>query len=196
MYNDKLLRTNLFQMNFPEDDRSHRHAISSIWAFDKLRPATKKLLQVLTFLDPDCVPESLLEEAAHSIEGLPSSLSQARKELLQVSLARRNSEINSLRVHRLIQDTIMSQMSTIDMVEVFWSVVDFLQSKWPTGFAVPTMKGVQSKPPSFHRVDRWSLCQSLYPHVHKLEDIYANVGPQEFGEPRFTLALLLADAAQ
>lgn len=54
---------------------SYRHTLANVWkfAFDRLSEAAILLLDILSFLDPDAIPQVLFDED-ESMQGLPSIL--------------------------------------------------------------------------------------------------------------------------
>ena len=54
---------------------SYRHTLANVWkfAFDRLSEAAILLLDILSFLDPDAIPQELFDED-ESMQGLPSIL--------------------------------------------------------------------------------------------------------------------------
>ncbi|KAM3483494.1 hypothetical protein MY8738_003037 [Beauveria namnaoensis] len=56
-------RTILYETKFDSSLVTYRHSLSSVWAFEKLKPQTRKLLELISFLDPDIIGEDLLMSA-------------------------------------------------------------------------------------------------------------------------------------
>lgn len=135
--------------------------LSTAWAIDSLRHG-KVLLEVLAFLDPDCVPEEFLKVySATSLENYPtSSLAylKARKELLQTSLISRDSSEKNVTVHRMIQDVARSGMNERHYRDVFISALEIVSYAWP--FEAFGWR---------HGVTRWWKCEKVFPHVLRLK---------------------------
>jgi NB-ARC domain len=79
----------------------------TVWALESLSETTMGLLQILSLLDPDRIPERILTEGCPtlSISGCPKSLGEyiiARAELLQTSLIHQNQDLKQLSLHRLL----------------------------------------------------------------------------------------------
>lgn len=115
--------------------RRYNQTLSTVWALDDLKEG-RALLEVISFLDPDSIPETLLEKnpACADWERYPQTTGQyskARAELLSRSLIYRNRDKKTLRVHRLIQDTMRTQMTDETFNEVYSRVVDMLRARWP-----------------------------------------------------------------
>ncbi|XWW92674.1 hypothetical protein V2A60_000599 [Cordyceps javanica] len=115
--------------------RRYNQTLSTVWALNDLKEG-RALLEVISFLDPDSIPESLLEKnpACADWERYPQTsgqYSKARAELISRSLIYRNRDKKTLRVHRLIQDTMRTQMTNETFNEVYSRVIDMLRTRWP-----------------------------------------------------------------
>jgi GTPase SAR1 family protein len=118
--------------------RRYNQTLGTVWALDDLKEG-RALLEVISFLDPDSIPESLLEKnpACVDWDRYPKTsleYSKARAELLSRSLIYRNRDKKTLRVHRLIQDTVRTQMDDATFNEVYSRVLDMLGARWPRVF--------------------------------------------------------------
>ncbi|KAM3452599.1 hypothetical protein NHJ6243_009325 [Beauveria neobassiana] len=56
-----------YETKFDSNLVTYRHSLSSVWAFEKLKPQTRKLLELISFLDPDIIGEDLLMSAFASL---------------------------------------------------------------------------------------------------------------------------------
>lgn len=102
--------------------RRYTQNLGTVWAQDDLKDG-RALLKVIAFLDPDSIPELLLEKNPVCVgwNRLPRTLldySKARAEILSRSLIYRNRDKKTLRVHRLRQDTVRTQMDDATFNEV------------------------------------------------------------------------------
>jgi hypothetical protein len=118
--------------------RRYNQTLGTVWALDDLKEG-RALLQVISFLDPDSIPESLLEKnpACDDWDRYPRTsleYSKARAELLSRSLIYRNRDKKTLRVHRMIQDTVRAQMDDATFNEVYSRTLDMLSARWPRVF--------------------------------------------------------------
>lgn len=118
--------------------RRYNQTLGTVWALDDLKEG-RALLEVISFLDPDSIPESLLEKnpACKGWDRYPQTAleySKARAELLSRSLIYRNRDKKTLRVHRLIQDTVRAQMDDATFNEVYSRTLDMLGARWPRVF--------------------------------------------------------------
>jgi hypothetical protein len=92
----------------------------------------------------------------------------ARTDLLQSSLIQRNKEKQSISVHRIVQDTILSTMEDEKKREMFEQVVRILWADWPSAMPTPSKTPELPKPKSTgnrQHVGRWPVCAAIYPHV-------------------------------
>ncbi|KAL0937493.1 tetratricopeptide repeat domain-containing protein [Colletotrichum truncatum] len=141
--------------------RRYNQTLGTVWALDDLKEG-KALLEVISFLDPDKIPESLLEKnpACTDWYRYPKTAleySKARAELLSRSLIYRNRDKKTLRVHRLVQDTVRTEMDDATYNEVYSRVLDMLGARWPRVF-----KG-------FGNVQTdWQKNAELWPHTLSL----------------------------
>lgn len=122
------------------------------------------MLDIISLLDPDEVPECILDGLLqNSVGDAPATLTldelqSARGELLSRSLIERNINVKKLWIHRVLQDTVRSRMSPLRKQEMGIITVALLAISWPK---VPLDKK--------RKIDRWDLCQALYPHILNFE---------------------------
>ncbi|KAL9042200.1 MAG: hypothetical protein Q9214_003856, partial [Letrouitia sp. 1 TL-2023] len=157
-YNEEECRKEMFQLNLGHQNRrfGYEHTLASVWALDSLKRG-RSLLEVLSFLDPDGIPEALLTTHPEiiSLETFPKSLFSyhtARTELLQYSLISRIAE--TIQVHRLIQDVTRMKLDQPEMTAVFSAAVSLVTSVWP--FEAFGWR---------HGVARWRECEKIFPQV-------------------------------
>lgn len=112
--------------------------ISSVFevALTNLHPDSLKLLQILSFWDPDSISESLFERrhAAHAADAVFGSTAiycKARRDLLQHSLIGRRRDLKQIFVHRLIQDVVRMRMQNEELANAFRLALNFLERAWP-----------------------------------------------------------------
>lgn len=143
---------------------TYRHTLATVWNLEKLEHGTS-LLDVLSFLDPDGADETILKKGASQValddypKG-PGSFQKARLELINSSLVSRDQD--ELIVHRVIQDAARSKMSTHRLQLVFEATVHLVLSVWPV-----------AKLYERHQVQRWSQCETIFPHVLCLRRLYS-----------------------
>jgi hypothetical protein len=110
--------------------------LSTVWSFEYLRPDSKALLGVLSFLEPDHISESLLRPNVSTYPDAAFLLKttmylEARMELTKSSLITWNRETSELSIHRVVQDIARSKMSTTEASEMFGISVTLLRASWP-----------------------------------------------------------------
>ncbi|KAF2230784.1 hypothetical protein EV356DRAFT_324935 [Viridothelium virens] len=162
--------------------------VASVWAFDSLGKGARILLNVLSMLDPDRIPERLFDRAV--VEGDPIDIAElkrdyrtARNELLTRSLVTRNRKDKSLFIHRLVQDVTRVRVSNSELRKIFFDAVRLVSGEWP--FALFRWR---------HSVDRWSACEELLSHVERLKDLFPEITPSVDSFEDYQFARLLVDA--
>ncbi|GAB7348200.1 hypothetical protein MBLNU459_g6204t1 [Dothideomycetes sp. NU459] len=174
------------EMGAPQDVSNNR--LASVWAFEDLKHG-RQLLNNLSMLDPDGIPERLLmsRPKAHGFNpqlGTHILYQQAKIELLQSSLIFEHRGSRKLSLHRLVQDVARMQMTVQQYCSTFYECVHILSSAWPY------------EPFGWrHGVERWSACEELFPHIERLLDLADSVADVDNGIDRpYEFARLLTDA--
>ncbi len=120
----------------PGDAYLSRNLIT-VWALDRLTPPTRALLQIMSLLDPDVIPENLLCQEDPNVEltAYPKDLGEyfdARAELLQSSLIRQAGDGGgSLSLHRLVQDSTRASMQNDTTVLAYRTALRLTSNVWP-----------------------------------------------------------------
>lgn len=172
-------------------DKDYEHNLLSVWGLEKLQYGAG-LLDVLAFLDPDGIPENVLQDNAVSLEmeGYPqshASYAQARTELHDSSLIDRDRSAKKLVIHRLIQDTVRASMSKARYNQVFVSALQLISGVWPYEEEFGFIKDETS---------RWRMCNKLYPHVMFLMKLSGELDPPtRFTRPHVQPPKLVLEAA-
>lgn len=169
-----------------------RGSVASIWAFDDLKPETKYVLEILTFLDPDCIQELLFLEPLARLVLLPGfpktkyAFLAARGELMESSLIRRNDDTGDWWIHRVLQDAVRVRVShnLEDFVSRFQTAVLAVLAVWPV-----------ATPDRLHAIQNWQMCKDIYPHVLFLRDIYSKYSSLQQAQGMTDFAMLLNKAA-
>jgi hypothetical protein len=167
-YQKESVHAELFNLKVgPSKARAgYEHTIASVWALDHLEEGSQALLQAMSLLDPDSIPEYILEEnpAACTWPGYPSTTAEylnARTELIQRSLIIRQKD-KTLNIHRLIQDAVRARMTDDEFSNVFSSMLSFVSAVWPY------------EEFSFgNEIYRWARCQELFPHILKIQSLFS-----------------------
>jgi hypothetical protein len=145
----------------------YEHTIASVWALEHLDEGSQALLQAMSLLDPDSIPEYILEEnpAASTWPGYPLTSAEyqnARTELIQRSLVIRQKDKKTLNIHRLIQDAVRARMTDDEFSKAISSMLSFVSAVWPY------------EQFSFgNEIYRWARCQELFPHILKLQSLFS-----------------------
>jgi len=167
LWNQESLRSDFYQSEIG----THSKTLWTVWAFEDLKAPALSLLNVMAFLDPDEIPESLLSQMGkvadegHSVpKDYPSQIKDfvdARTELSKSSLVERNIERRELIIHRIIQDTTRLRMDAKTIKVTFEGTVGLLRSSWPFG--------------EFnHSTARWRICEPLVPHIGHVHSLFQN----------------------
>ena len=136
-YEDASERADLYDRMHMGSRPTARGTISTIFAVDQLKGHTRLLLEILSLLDPDEVPECILDgllqnSARDALAMLTLGEFQgARGELLSRSLIERNIDGKKLWIHRVLQDTVRSKMAFLRKQELGSITVTLLALSWP-----------------------------------------------------------------
>ena len=115
LYTDHEEHASLYETKFDTNLITYPHSLSTVWAFEKLKPHARQLLELISFLDPDSIGEDLLIEASMVLLSNGSQFKksiyiEARTDLLQSSLVQRDKQREQLSVHRIVQEVIIATM--------------------------------------------------------------------------------------
>lgn len=170
-YEEEETHGTLFSLSLEPNYRrtSYGHTLASMWALEELQHSSG-LLDVISFLDPDGIPEQYLTGALGKVHfpGFPNTVTEyqdARSELVDASLI--NLSASKLIIRRLIQDSARAKMGPDRATKAFTSAVDIMWSLWPLAEA-----GVR------HHVARWRDCEMLSPHILRLKEHYTRAGKE------------------
>lgn len=202
MYADHEEHASLYETKFDTNLITYRHSLSTVWAFEKLKPPARQLLELISFLDPDVIGEDLLMAASTELfsDGLQSKKSnyiEARSELLQSSLVYRDKQMQQVSVHRLVQDAILTTMDYETKELMFGQVARILWGDWPSAMPKPSKDPELPKPKSTGgrlHVARWPVCASIYPHVLRMHQLWSSI-PNLSDATNLLFAKLLSEAA-
>lgn len=151
-------------INIPES--TYKHTIWSTWATEQLSAFGITLLQVLSVLDPDRIPEELLTEGAKQteLEYYPvkkMDYFNARAELINSSLVSRNMATNELRIHRLVQEVVRHKMDSSELQNIYKAAAALISTVWP--YVTHSTR---------NRVGRVPIAEKFAPHVCRLEALF------------------------
>ena len=183
LYTDHEEHTNLYKTKFDASLITYPHSLSTFWAFEKLKPHARHLLELVSFLKPDFIRENLLTEASMVLlsDGAQSKKSayiEARTDLLQSSLVQRNKHRQQLSVHRIVQDVIMTAMDEAKKRSIFDLIARTLWADWPSAMPKPSKELELPQPKSSGgrlHVRRWPACAAIYPHVLRMHQLWSAI---------------------
>jgi len=138
----------------------HPEPVAATWSLsfqkvEQANPAAADLLRLCAFLDPDAIPEDIITQGAaevgpllHPVAADAFQLNEAIEVLRTYSLIKRNAEVKTLNMHRLVQVVLKDGMN------------NETQREW----AERTVKAVNA---AFPRVEysTWPRCQACLPHA-------------------------------
>lgn len=169
----------------------YERTIASAYGLDNLEHG-RDLLDVLSFFDPDGIPENIIvENRAQTIMGtFPLSnqeYTDARTELLRSSLITRNRNAKSLTIHRLTQDNARSKMQDDRYSKVFTSALQLLAEVWPYGSEFGFLN---------YESYGWSKANELYIHILHLRKLSGRVPhPSKFNPEHLQPLKVLLESA-
>jgi hypothetical protein len=183
LYTDHEEHASLYETKFDTNLITYRHSLSTVWAFEKLKPQARQLLELISFLDPDFIGEDLLMEASVELlsEGAQfkkSTYIEARADLLQSSLIQRDKQRQHLSVHRIVQNAILATMDVTKKGFMFDRIVRLLWANWPSAMPKPSKEPELPQPKSTGgrlHVGRWPVCAAIYPHVLKMHQLWSAI---------------------
>ena len=138
------------------------------WALESLEKGSG-LLDVLSMLDPDDIPERILTSPPDNIAipNFPMTLEayyEARAELASYSFIERAKSTGNLSIQRVIQDATRRKMTKPYYRDVFNTCVKLINEAWP--YQPFTWR---------HSISRWAKCDELLPHIARLKQFSRNV---------------------
>ena len=187
-YEDEGSRNEFLDLPTSGTRTGYSHSLATVWSLERLEEGAG-LLEVLSMLDPDRIYERFLTQPdAHirleNFPKTPQTYMKARLELLQSSLVSRNTDLETLSIHRLIQDATRAEMSHERFRDVFEATVDLLQAVWPSSVLHQR-----------HSTLRWRQCEPIFPHVICLKDLFLHSGmPRKITKSTLPFAEFLNDA--
>ncbi len=155
------------------NEEPYRHTLLNVWSmnFQNLPEDSQKLINVLSFLNPDKIELDTLAdgaakasragESSWSIIDSPRKLTKQKASLLHSSLLDQNPATKTLSMHRLVQAACQHRMTPEDRQAAFQTAMSLLHHLWP----VAPRK-------NRHRPDLWPMQGRLLPHVLSLCRFY------------------------
>lgn len=176
-YEQEELREGFYQLGIGSPHSTKDSApktIATVWALQDLSPRASRLFDIISFMDPDQIWESLLTGVAGHrplsnagsipvpLNNSPTQVNEfllARTELSSSSLISRNVKTEELTTHRIVQDISRLQMVPARYEKAFGAVCQLLYLAWP-----------------FSEFDfeptRWPLCEPVISHITNLGELY------------------------
>ncbi|NUR62939.1 MAG: tetratricopeptide repeat protein [Catenulispora sp.] len=152
-------------------------ALAATWslAIERLRerePAAARLLELVAFMSPDGIAMDLVLSDAmvkalepyNAFVTEPMVIGKVVREVVMLSLLKVDSNTNTLRIHRLVQEAVKDQMDEDRRIDTKHEVHRFLASSRPPG-------GDTDNP------ENWPLYQIIWPHLQPSEAIECNDEP-------------------
>ena len=160
----------------------YEHTLATVWriSITRLSKEASRLLKILTYLDPDEIPDQLLLKGSRNSSDLRFLSSRLAyldtiSELLRGGLVTRATSkgdntsdeyIRGLSVHRLVLESVFHQLDAKSRSERCEDAVSILLNAWPTN------------PKNIFRMNAlWSTCALYLPHVVALEIRYRESPP-------------------
>ncbi|KAL3494998.1 hypothetical protein BJX62DRAFT_196648 [Aspergillus germanicus] len=143
------------------------HTLATVWdmALSKITGSAKILHEILSFLNPDNISQSLLVDGGLKLK--ETSLAfitdemdflDAQEELLHGALIDKSAETGVLSMHRLIQRAVIRRMKIERRQEICLLVVDILSANFPDTYSNDVG----------HQVASWIDCERSLPHIESL----------------------------
>ena len=144
----------------------YKHSLFTVWALESLSPQALTALQVLSFLNPDSIKESLISpplpyEPPSNFPTTTDDYIMARLDLTKTSLVRRNKVSSQLTLHRLVQDVVRAQMTGDKTAQLLEFTARLVLDAWPTEFLRFN-----------HDTAAWTFSEELLPHILRLQEYY------------------------
>ncbi|KAH7265628.1 uncharacterized protein BKA55DRAFT_559302 [Fusarium redolens] len=149
---------------------NYQHTVATAWALEHLSDKALALLDVLSLLDPDRIPEEILMDAAKDVKlsNYPAKKHiyfKARTELIHASLIKRNMASNELQIHRLVQQVVRQRMDENRLHDVYSAISILLSSVWPY---------VSGTDPTRNQAWRIPVAERYAPQICKLEENFGS----------------------
>jgi hypothetical protein len=166
-YEDDEDRRALHAFEVGKSRHESRGNASTIWFVDMLEPSPRTLLEICAILDPDCIQERIFLHGLSNVEHLdafPASkfaYFAARTELIKRSLVIQNEEQEGLRLHRILQDSVIATMSNEQVQAIFSAAVQLVSAAWGSTNLVKR-----------HDIELSKSRQGLFPHALSLKTMY------------------------
>ncbi|EAQ85334.1 hypothetical protein CHGG_09348 [Chaetomium globosum CBS 148.51] len=191
-YHDLFTSTEDMQLFGNPNEEPYRHTLLNVWSmnFDNLSKDSQKLINVLSFLNPDTIELEMLANGAAKASKAGDSgwaiidnvrkLTKQKAMILQSSLMDQNAATKTLSMHRLVQAACQQRMTPENRQDSFYMAINLVHHLYP----VAPRK-------NRHRPDLWPTQGRLLPHILSLCRFYEDsqlegkvplAGTKEFAE--------------
>lgn len=177
-YDNEMERHKLHHQHTPLS-HGYLKTLASIWALHTFNERPKNILFLLALLDPDNIREDILttEPALAKLHGLPTDiidLKEVLTPLRQASIVVYKFE-GILSIHRFVQDVIKAEITGIQgfAPTIVLATARLVSSVWPYA------RNQGGAHPQYQQTERWSQCESLYLHVHRLCEVYRTLAEED-----------------
>lgn len=167
-----------------------RGNIATIWAIEQLEGPARTVLELCSVLDPDRIQERLFANdgsAASPLADFPKTrfaFNEARADLIKRSLITRNEQGKEFTVHRVLQDSVRSKMTTKRLMDVFSAAVSLILASWGS---TPLDKR--------HVISLGKSRDGLFPHALALRNMFESDSRQRDTKTSVELAMLMNESA-
>lgn len=171
----------------PFRDLGYKRTIATVWALDRLAPEPLALFRIISLLDPDRVPELILQDGSTDVENLAYpkdfiAYFKARAQLIKSSLVTVNDKQKELVVHRVVQDEIRAEMGKETFQNTFRDALKMVVKVWP----FQTLR-------KRHDLARKETCEKLYTSIIRMKRVFDDIPEESKFQPDDKFADLLND---
>ncbi|KAI0875051.1 hypothetical protein GGS24DRAFT_308221 [Hypoxylon argillaceum] len=189
-YQERQFQSDIYKLKIGDSSENEQRSFFDILAFENFDVEALRLLEMLSVLDPDSIPEFLLITSKGDVQ-LPNrypnteeSYKAARNYLERRSLISRDMDKQELTIHRVIQESVRARMSDEDFRETLQGAINLVTIAW-----APTAGRWD------YVMDRWSQCGLLFSHIETLRDEFLKCPDDYFSrDERLKAAKLLIEA--
>jgi GTPase SAR1 family protein len=189
-YEERQFQSDIYKLKIEDGDKNEQRSFFDILAFENFDVEALRLLEMLSLLDPDSIPEFLLTPSKDDMD-LPDkyprteeAYTTARNYLERRSLISRDMDKQELTIHRVIQESVRARMSDNILRDTLQGAINLVTRAWS-----PTAGRWD------YVMDRWSQCGLLFPHIETFRDEFLKCPDDFFGRAeRLKVAKLLIEA--
>ncbi|KAI0183805.1 hypothetical protein EV127DRAFT_464772 [Xylaria flabelliformis] len=141
-------------------------SIASMIGLARLDEHTRDLIDTMSFLNPEGIPQQMLidQSGSASLDALPRNydeLDNAQRKLQQSSLISFNETAKTLSMHRIYQDIVRESLSTEKKGKALSTALGIISVAW-------------EYQPLEHRfnIERYEICEKVFPHVDRVYQHY------------------------